>query len=100
MFADKWGIDSLKTLTLFKLHGTLKTFTLYEARCSDIVELLRYTFSTTHTPDLVDGVDGLRSLVMLYTACEVEHCPEVLLLIGDSGQLAQDLVKVLMQRIS
>ena len=103
VFADKWGIESLKTLTLFKLHGTLTTFTLYEARCPDIVELLRYAFSNTHTPDLVDGVDDLRSLIMLYTACEVEsliHCPEFLLLIGDGGQLAQDLVKVLIQRIS
>ena len=103
VFADKWGIESLKTLTLFKLHGTLTTFTLYEARRPDIVKLLRYAFSNTHTPDLVDGVDDLRSLVMLYTACEVEslmYCPEFLILIGEGGQLAQNLVKVLMQRIS
>ncbi|KAH9206129.1 hypothetical protein DL95DRAFT_316139, partial [Leptodontidium sp. 2 PMI_412] len=103
VFEEKWGIKSLKTLTLFKLHRTLTTFTLYEARRPDIVELLRYAFSNAHTPDLVDDVDDLRSLVMLYTACEVEslvRCPEFLLLIGEGGQLAQDLVQVLMQRIS
>lgn len=103
VFAEKWGIKSLKTLTLFKLHRTLTTFTLYEARRPDIVELLRHAFSNAHTPDLVDDVDDLRSLVMLYTACEVEslmRCPEFLLLIGEGGQLAQDLVQVLMQRIS
>ncbi|KAL2069047.1 hypothetical protein VTL71DRAFT_15385 [Oculimacula yallundae] len=103
VFAEKWGIESLKTLALSKLHGTLTTFTLYAARRPDIVELLRYAFSNTHTPDRVDGVDEMRSLVMLYTACEVEslvHCPEFLSLIGEGGQLAQDLVQVLMQRIS
>ncbi|PVH68020.1 hypothetical protein DL98DRAFT_241267 [Cadophora sp. DSE1049] len=91
VFAEKWGIKSLKNLTLFKLHRTLTTFTLYAARRPDIVELLRYAFSNTHTPDLVDDVDDLRSLVTLYTACEVEslvHCPEFLLLIGEGGQLA------------
>jgi hypothetical protein len=103
VFAEKWGIKSLKTLALCKLHKTLTTFTLYAARRPDVVELLRYTFSNNHTPDLVDAVDDLRSLVMLYTACEVEnliHCPEFLSLIGEGGQLAQNLVQMLMKRIS
>ncbi|CZR51297.1 uncharacterized protein PAC_01172 [Phialocephala subalpina] len=102
VFAEKWGIKSLKTLALFKLHKTLTTFTLYAARRPDIVELLRYTFSNNHTPDLVDAMDDLRSLVMLYTACEVEnliHCPDFLSLIGEGGQLAQNLVQVLLKRI-
>jgi hypothetical protein len=97
VFAEKWDIKSLKTLALFKLHKTLTSFTLYAARRPDIVELLRYTFST------VDAVDDLRSLVMLYTACEVEnliHCPEFLSLLGEGGQLAQNLVQMLMKRIS
>jgi hypothetical protein len=39
-FAEKWGIDVLKTLTLSKLHQTLTSFKLYAARRPDIVELL------------------------------------------------------------
>ncbi|RFU33844.1 hypothetical protein B7463_g2468, partial [Scytalidium lignicola] len=103
VFAEKWDITSLKTLALFKLHKTLTSFTLYEARRPDIVELLRYTFSNDHTPDLVDAVDDLRSLVMLYTTCEIEnliHCPEFLSLIREGGQLAQNLIQMLMKRIS
>ncbi|PMD52879.1 uncharacterized protein K444DRAFT_635815 [Hyaloscypha bicolor E] len=99
----RWDIKSLKTLALFKLHKTLTSFTLYAVRRPDIVALLRYTFSTDHTPDLVDTMDDLRLLVMLYTACEVEsliHCPEFLSLIGEGGQLAQNLVQMLMKRIS
>jgi hypothetical protein len=103
VFAEKWGIDVLKTLALSKLHKTLTSFTLYAARRPDIVELLRYTFSNDHTPDRVGTVDDLRSLVMLYTACEVEslvQCPEFVALVGEGGQLAQNLVQMLMKRIS
>ena len=103
VFAEKWGIESMKALALFKLHKTLTTFTLYSARRPDIVELLRYTFCNEHTPDRVDTMDDLRSLVMLYTACEVENlirCPEFLSLIAEGGQLAQNLVQILMQRLS
>jgi hypothetical protein len=102
-FAENWGIDVLKTLALFKLHKTLVSFTLYAVRRPDVVELLRYTFSNDHTPDRVGALDDLRSLVMLYTACEVEslvHCPEFLSLVGEGGQLAQNLVQMLMKRIS
>lgn len=103
VFAEKWGIDVLKTLALSKLQKTLTSFTLYVVRRPDIVELLRYTFSNDHTPDRVGAVDDLRLLVMLYTACEVEslvHCPEFLSLVGKGGQLAQNLVQMLMKRIS
>lgn len=102
VFAEKWGIDVLKALALSKLHQTLTSFTLYEVRRPDIVELLRYTFSNDHTPDRIGAEDELRSLVMLYTACEVEnliHCPEFISLIGEAGQLAQNLVQMLMKRI-
>lgn len=101
VFAEKWGIESLRTLALLKLRKALTSFTLYTARRPGMVELLRYTFN--YTPDLVDAVDDLRSLVILYTACEVEnliHCPEFLSLISEGGQLAQNLVQMLMNRIS
>jgi hypothetical protein len=103
LFAEKWDIKSLKTLALFKLHKTLTSFTLYPVRRPDVVALLRYSFSTNHTPDLVDTVDDLRSLVMLFAVCEVEnliHCPDFLSLIGEGGQLAQHLIQMLMKRIS
>ncbi|OBT70605.1 hypothetical protein VF21_10358, partial [Pseudogymnoascus sp. 05NY08] len=43
VFADKWGIEDLRSLSLHKLHQTLRTFTLYSARLGDVVELIRYT---------------------------------------------------------
>lgn len=102
VFAEQWGIDVLKTLALSKLHKTLTSFTLYTVRRPDVVELLRYTFSNDHTPDRVGAVDDLRSLVMLYATCEVEslvHCSEFLSLVEEGGQLAQNLVQMLVKRI-
>ena len=102
VFAEKWGIEALKTLSLYKLHKTLVLFTLYAARRPDIAELLRYAYSNEHTPDRVGVVDDLRSLVMQYTVCEMEsliNCPEFWSLVGEGGQLAQELVQMLMKRI-
>ena len=103
VFADKWGITNLKILALHKLHKTLTTFTLYEARRRDIVELLRYSYSNEHTPDRGKDVDELRSLVILYAACEAEsliQCSEFLALVGKGGELAQDFVQMQMKRIN
>ncbi|KFY17974.1 hypothetical protein V492_00224 [Pseudogymnoascus sp. VKM F-4246] len=100
VFADKWGIEDLKTLTLHKLHQTLLTFTLYSARRGDVVELVRYTYA--HTPDLAHEMDDLRSLVMHYITCEVTslvHSLEFASLVEQGGPFARDLVYMVMKRI-
>lgn len=96
VFAEKWGINDLKTVALHKLHDTITSFTLYSSRRRDIVELLRYAYSNEHTPDRGECIDELRSLVVLYAACEVESlmlCPEFLLLLAEKGELTPDLVQ-------
>ncbi|KFY94697.1 hypothetical protein V498_03766 [Pseudogymnoascus sp. VKM F-4517 (FW-2822)] len=101
VFADKWGIEVLKTLSLHKLHKTLLTFTLYAERLSDVVELVRYTYA--HTPDLAHEMDDLRSLVMEYLTCEVTyliHSPEFDPLVEEGGTFARDLVHMMMKRIA
>jgi hypothetical protein len=103
VFADKWGITNLKSLTLSNLHETITEFTLYSKRRTDIVELLRCTYSNDHTPDRIcDEVDALRALVMLFIGVEIDSmskCPEFLGLIEEGGECASDLVKIMMQRI-
>lgn len=102
VFAEKWGITSLKTLTLSKLHKTLATFTLYARRRTDIVELLRFAYSNEHTPDRLDEVDELRSLIMLYVGTEIEnmiHCSGFSDFIEEGGEFALDLVQIMMKRI-
>jgi hypothetical protein len=64
--AEKYGVESLKRLTLHKLHKTLKSFTLYEQSIEDVVELIRFSYCNDHTPD--EGNDELRALVLKFVA--------------------------------
>ncbi|KFY87882.1 hypothetical protein V498_06982 [Pseudogymnoascus sp. VKM F-4517 (FW-2822)] len=100
VFADKWGIEALKTLSLHKLHKTLATFTPYSARLGDVAELVRYTYD--HTPDFSHEMDDLRSLVMDYLTCEVTdliRSREFDQLLEQGGPFARDLVHMMMKRI-
>ncbi len=81
VFAEKWIIPELKTLTLNKTHKTLIGITLYERRRKDIVKLLQYAYSNDNTPDTDEGADDLRALITHYITCELEsflQCPEFL----------------------
>jgi hypothetical protein len=100
VFAEKWGIDSLKALTLFKLHQTLCIFPLDESNAPNIVELARSGYSGT--PDLESGIDELRALIGQYIAANVE----VMLrntafteLVEEGGAFARDLIKFMVPRI-
>jgi hypothetical protein len=68
--ADQYMIESLKSLTLHKLHKTLVDFTLYAERVSDILELVQYTYSNSITHDY--GGDQLRSLITEYVVLKIE----------------------------
>lgn len=70
VFADKYDIASLRELSLFKLHKTLLTFSLYPERVSDIVELIRYTCA--NTADGPHEKDELKRMMICYAACVIE----------------------------
>jgi len=105
VFADKWGVLDLKMQTLTKLHLTLTSFKLFEARRRDVVELLRFVYDNENTRDRGDDAgtgDELRTLVMLYTGCEFENlmkCSDFMELMGEGGELVQDLMKMLLRRL-
>ena len=94
VFADKYGITTLKVLCLQKLHQTLVKFTLYTARIGDIVELARYAFSDDNTPDRKDGVDDLRRVVFKYMVSELDtirKSEDFISLLEECGPFARDL---------
>lgn len=100
VFAEKYDIWSLKQLSLHKLQRTLIGFTLYEERVRDVVELMRYSY--LNTADRSESVDELRTLVVHYGACVVEHLarsPQFQLLLEEVGQLARDLVAQMIKRL-
>jgi hypothetical protein len=103
VFAEKWGIESLKALTLNKLHQTLVKFTIYESRCEDIVELVDFSYSNDNTPDLEDSLDDLRALVTQYVMCELESllkAPEFVSLQEKQGLFSRDLLQMMRRRLN
>lgn len=65
VFAEKWGIESLLTLALHKLHATLCAYKPYKGRYGDVVKLIKYTYQNTPTQK---RIDRLRALITKYVA--------------------------------
>jgi len=99
VFAEKWDIKPLEALMLYKLYAILCKYKPYEARYSDIVEVIRYTYE--HTP-YRKRIDGLRELVTQYMPREQTQIAEsepCLLLVEDSGPLARDLLSIMLEKL-
>lgn len=96
VLAEKWGVNSLKTLVLSKLHQTLSTFNLDALKAQEVIDLARYAYSDGSTPDLETEIDGLRNLICLYIAANVEVVSEhtsFMDLLEDGGAFVRDLWK-------
>ena len=100
ILAEKWGIDSLKMLTLFKLHKTLSMLEIDFPKVPHIMELVRHGYAGT--PDLETGIDDLRDLLCQYVAANVKVMSEhehFLALIQDGGTFVRDLWKRVLPRV-
>ena len=100
ILAEKWGIDSLKMLTLFKLHQTLSMLVIDFPKVPHIMELVRHGYAGT--PDLETGIDDLRDLLCQYVAANVKVMSEhedFLASIQDGGTFVRDLWKRVLPRV-
>lgn len=100
VFAEKYDIDSLKSLSLQKLHQVLIKYSVCDERLEDIIDLIQYSYS--NTADLPGSVDKLRQLVISYAACVVEDLawtPRFYSLLEKCGSAAKDLVVQMLQRL-
>lgn len=70
VIADKYDIPPLCHLTLHKIWATLKTFTLYPKRISDICSLIHYSFES-----FLDSVESslLCNMLIHFSACIYEE---------------------------
>ena len=99
-FADKYNVKTLKILALQKLHQTLRVFTLYPCRVSDILELVRYCYE--NTPDCEHSQDDLRRLLCQYVACKYDvmiRSKDVLGFVEGGGPFVSDLMVMLARRM-
>jgi hypothetical protein len=103
VLAEKWRIDRLKRLTLFKIHKTLSMFSLDTPKLEQIIHFVRYAYSDQTTPDLDTKIDGLRELICQYIAAHAEFTSKdttFTALIEEGGPLARDLWKLVAPRIN
>ena len=97
VFAERWGIKSLQTLALHKLHATLCGYKPYKALYGDIVELIKYTYQNSPTQK---RIEGLRALVTKYVTQEqiqIAKSEPCLSLVKDEGSFARDLLSMVME---
>ncbi|CZR61694.1 uncharacterized protein PAC_11591 [Phialocephala subalpina] len=64
VLADKWRIDRLKRLTLFKIHKTLSLFSLDTPKLKYIINFMRYIYSDKRTLDLKKSIDNLKKKIV------------------------------------
>lgn len=102
VLADLWLIDSLKVLTLYKLHKTLCNFELGDENAGDVVSLARYAYSEgVGGAGTDEGIGGLRTLVCQYLAMNsLILCLDgaFMELLAEGGQFVQDFFKFEVQR--
>lgn len=93
-------IETLKALTLFKLHATLCAFELDDKNSEDIIELARYAYNDEGKGS-DEGIGGLRNLVCQYMASNavILSLDEGFMdLLEEGGQLVRDLWTFEVQR--
>jgi len=102
VLAEKWGIDKLKRITLFKIHKTLSLFNLDTPKLQHVIRFVRYAYSDETTPDLETKIDDLRELICQYLAANAKFISRdatFLALIEEGGPLARDLWKIVGSRV-
>lgn len=100
VLGDRWLIDSLKALALFKLHKTLCVFQLDDNNGEDIVNLAKYAYSK-EPKDFGEGIGALRSLVCQYMATNASVLARdagFMDLLGEGGQFVKDFFVLEMQK--
>ncbi|KAM5454246.1 hypothetical protein MaudCBS49596_002260 [Microsporum audouinii] len=101
VIADKYCIETLKDLVLYKLYTTLKGFTLFKKRVGDLIKLIRFIYHDGNTRGQTKVLDPLRKLVTLYAATKLNDIAlDALFLetLEDGGEFVVDFWKLNWQK--
>lgn len=96
VFAEKWGIESLQTLALHKLHATLCGYKPYKGRYGDVVELIKYTYQNTPTQKRKDRLRALVTKYVVQEQIQIAKSEPCLSLVEDEGSFARDLLSTVL----
>ena len=69
VFAEKYDIQPLRQLALYKLHRCLAIHTLFEERVSEITDLLKYVYA--NTAETKSETEDIRTVLAHYVGTEM-----------------------------
>lgn len=95
VFAEKYDIQPLKTLSRQKLQHTLAIYTLYPERVGDVTTLLKYVYA--NTAETIDGTADIRTMLCHYVGSEMDTLikyGEIKDLMLDNGEILGDFLKM------
>ncbi|KAF5010906.1 hypothetical protein FDECE_2934 [Fusarium decemcellulare] len=96
ILADKYGVETLRKLSLYRLQHTLVYFTIHWERVPDLIALSQEVFNNTMEND------EARRVIVNYFACVIEHireCPELIDALRAGGDFAAALVDKMAMRM-
>ncbi|KAH6672841.1 hypothetical protein B0J14DRAFT_482231, partial [Halenospora varia] len=95
--ADYHQVDSLKHLSLYKLHKTLRTFIIDDMNIPDVIDLAKFAY---HKHEGYVGHE-LRNVIcqfMAVNALVLTFDEEFMELLGEGGQFVKDFIRFEVQR--
>ncbi|WPA97910.1 uncharacterized protein RHO25_002521 [Cercospora beticola] len=99
IFAAMWSAESLRKLSLRRLHESLVHFTPCSVCVGDVAILLRHVH---HDTDSLCNIAELKAVVIDYVACHVEKLAQNSIFqqtMQDSNEAAVDLIQSLLRRL-
>lgn len=96
VFADRYKIEPLKTLSRARLASILTAFDLHEQGHKDFMNLVKFCYDDEPVPE------KLKELVVLYTACELNilwKSDEFQQFYVEQGKFARDVTAMLLQTL-
>lgn len=96
VLGDMYDIAQLRQLSLHRLNTTLKEFTLYPSRFSDISTVSKYILENTRPGDKI------RDMITLYYACIIEDALKddgLKSLVDDIPDFALGLISKMSERL-
>ena len=102
VFAEKYDKQLLRQLALDELHQMFSIFTSHKERTGDIIALLLYVYDPDNTGESREGVEDLRTLMMIYMGFQMNKLmkdKEFHKALESNGGLLKDYMKIVAKRI-
>lgn len=95
VLADKYGIEPLWNLVLYKLHWTLTSFTIHETDVAAIMEFVRFTYQNTYSDVTTDMLRNLATRYIVSILGQIGDRDEFKQLLAEGGDFVTDFWRII-----